>query len=53
MKGRIRRCPKDLSYTLDTVCRICGTSTVPAHPARFSPQDHYGRYRRIARSWTK
>jgi len=53
MSGRIRRCPKDFTYTLDKNCRICGKPTVTAHPARFSPQDHYGKYRRIAKSWMK
>ena len=53
MRGRILRCPKDYSYTLEKRCRICGTPTVAAHPARFSPQDPYGKYRRIAKSWMK
>jgi len=49
MSGRIRRCPKDHTYTLLPSCPACGTVTVPAHPARFSVQDRYGRYRRMAR----
>ena len=49
MTGRIRRCLKDRTYTLLQACPVCGAPTVTAHPARFSPQDRYGRYRRSAR----
>jgi H/ACA ribonucleoprotein complex subunit 3 len=52
MKGRIRRCPDDLSYTLKPVCPVCGAATKTPHPASFSPEDRYGKYRRIARGWT-
>lgn len=27
-------------------CRKCGGETISPHPAKFSPLDHYGRYRR-------
>jgi H/ACA ribonucleoprotein complex subunit 3 len=46
MKGRIRRCPADGTYTLKPVCPACGEPTGTPHPARFSPQDPYGKYRR-------
>ncbi|HOS81456.1 MAG TPA: RNA-protein complex protein Nop10 [Methanolinea sp.] len=52
MSGRLRRCPRDRTYTLKFSCPVCGHPTVPAHPARFSPSDSLGRYRRIARGWT-
>ncbi|MCQ8894465.1 MAG: RNA-protein complex protein Nop10 [Methanolinea sp.] len=52
MSGRLRRCPRDMTYTLLPVCPACGGPTVPAHPARFSPSDSRGRYRRAARGWT-
>jgi H/ACA ribonucleoprotein complex subunit 3 len=51
MKGHIRRCPADRTYTLSYVCPACGGETGPAHPARFSPEDRYGEYRRRARGW--
>ena len=51
MTGRIRRCPRDHTYTLGTVCPICGDSTITAHPPRFSPEDRYGEYRRMAKGW--
>jgi H/ACA ribonucleoprotein complex subunit 3 len=50
MKGRIRRCPADWTYTLGPTCPCCGKETVPAHPARFSPEDRYGEYRRRMRN---
>jgi len=33
-------------YTLDKTCSKCNKKTVSKNPPRFSPQDHYGRYRR-------
>ncbi len=53
MKGRIRRCGTDGTYTLSLTCPVCGGPTRTAHPARFSPEDRYGEYRRRARVWTK
>ncbi|MDG6257056.1 MAG: RNA-protein complex protein Nop10 [Methanomicrobiaceae archaeon] len=52
MTGKIRRCPVDWTYTLSRICPRCGHATVSAHPARFSPDDRYGRYRREVRQWT-
>lgn len=48
MSGRIRRCPADQIYTLSLTCPACGKPTVVAHPARYSPEDKYGTYRRLA-----
>jgi H/ACA ribonucleoprotein complex subunit 3 len=49
MTGRIRRCPHDRTYTLAKTCPACESPTVTAHPARFSPEDKYGKYRRMMR----
>ena len=49
MRGRIRKCTEDYSYTLSTLCPVCGKPTTTAHPARFSPEDPYGKYRRLAK----
>ncbi|HYK92960.1 MAG TPA: RNA-protein complex protein Nop10 [Thermoplasmata archaeon] len=38
-----RSCQK---YTLSEVCPSCRGATRTPHPARFSPQDRWGRYRR-------
>ncbi len=34
-------------YTLAESCPECGGRTSNPHPARFSPQDRWGRYRRM------
>lgn len=51
MSGRIRYCEQDHRYTLFFTCPICGAPTRSAHPARYSPQDRYGEYRREAKRW--
>lgn len=33
-------------YTLDNTCSKCKEKTASKNPPRFSPQDHYGKYRR-------
>jgi len=33
-------------YTLDAICSKCKENNISKTPPRFSPQDHYGRYRR-------
>ncbi|MDD3041575.1 MAG: RNA-protein complex protein Nop10 [Methanosarcinaceae archaeon] len=49
MGSKIRRCKECGRYTLKELCPVCGGIIVPAHPARFSPADPYGRYRRLAK----
>ncbi|MFA7562713.1 MAG: RNA-protein complex protein Nop10 [Methanoculleus sp.] len=51
MSNRIRRCPHDRIYTLSNLCPVCDRPSRSAHPARFSPEDRYGIYRRAARRW--
>jgi H/ACA ribonucleoprotein complex subunit 3 len=50
MSGRIRRCPADQTYTLSLTCPACGKPTIVAHPARYSPEDKYGKYRRMVKN---
>jgi len=45
MKWKIRKCPKDFTYTLKDKCPICGSPTIVPHPPRFSPIDKYVKYR--------
>jgi len=33
-------------YTLDNVCNKCKIVTISKNPPKFSPEDHYGDYRR-------
>ncbi|MCJ7505318.1 RNA-protein complex protein Nop10 [Candidatus Bathyarchaeota archaeon] len=45
MKWQIRKCLECGRYTLKPTCPICGKETVIPHPAKFSPQDKYAKYR--------
>jgi len=48
MRSAIKKCALCGKYTLKDQCRRCKTpATVPA-PAKFSPEDKYGEYRRKA-----
>ena len=40
-------CPKCKRYTLKDECVACGEKTYNREPIRFSPQDRYGKYRRL------
>lgn len=44
-KPLVRRCPACGRYTLRRGCPECGGDTRSAHPARYSPDDKYARYR--------
>lgn len=44
-KPLVRRCPACGRYTLRRECPGCGADTRSAHPARYSPDDKYARYR--------
>ncbi|MEE8168189.1 MAG: RNA-protein complex protein Nop10 [Candidatus Hydrothermarchaeales archaeon] len=43
---KLRYCKLCRIYTLAEACRECGAPTTTPHPARFSPEDPYGKYRR-------
>jgi H/ACA ribonucleoprotein complex subunit 3 len=45
MKGLLLKCVKCHRYTLEERCPECGGPTVTTHPAKFSPDDRYARYR--------
>ncbi|MCX6711916.1 MAG: RNA-protein complex protein Nop10 [Candidatus Woesearchaeota archaeon] len=40
---------KCCNYTLKDTCSICGKKTISTKPAKYSPEDKYGKYRRIAK----
>jgi len=42
----LRVCRACARYTLRDACPTCAGPTRTPHPARFSPEDRYGRYRR-------
>ncbi|TRO52996.1 RNA-protein complex protein Nop10 [Candidatus Bathyarchaeota archaeon] len=42
----LRKCVKCQAYTLNqNCCPICGGSVHVPHPAKFSPEDRYAKYR--------
>ena len=47
MRSSMRRCPKCGRYSLEMKCE-CGSDTVTAHPPKYSPDDKYGKYRRMS-----
>lgn len=42
----MRVCRHCHQYTLGERCATCAGAVQSPHPARYSPQDRYGRYRR-------
>lgn len=53
MHSLIRKCPKCGRYTLREICPICGEKTYEVLPPRFSPEDRYGKYRRMLKKEVK
>jgi H/ACA ribonucleoprotein complex subunit 3 len=45
----ILRCSKCEEYTMQENCPKCGTKTDNSKPAKYSPEDLYGDYRRKAK----
>jgi H/ACA ribonucleoprotein complex subunit 3 len=45
---KILYCKKCDKYTLKETCS-CGEKAITTKPAKFSPEDKYGKYRRIAK----
>jgi H/ACA ribonucleoprotein complex subunit 3 len=45
MKHLIRKCSACNRYTLGRICPKCNASTIDPHPAKYSPDDKYVRYR--------
>jgi H/ACA ribonucleoprotein complex subunit 3 len=46
---RLRKCKDCGIYTLKEECPKCGKRTGSPHPPKFSPEDRYGKYRRLMR----
>ncbi|MGA1873791.1 MAG: RNA-protein complex protein Nop10 [Thermoplasmatota archaeon] len=47
MRSRIRKCGNCGKYTLSQTCRDCGSASLNTFPPRYSPEDRYGKYRRM------
>ena len=45
MRFQLRKCTKCRAYTLRDICKKCNENTKIVHPAKFSPDDKYLRYR--------
>ena len=53
MKSVMFKCQACHRYTLEPKCPACGEPTMSPMPARFSPQDKYGEYRRAMKRANK
>ncbi len=49
MSAHILKCKECGTYTLKDKCPECGSSAVSQIPAKYSPEDPYGKYRREAK----
>jgi H/ACA ribonucleoprotein complex subunit 3 len=47
---RMRKCQKCGTYTMKPACPKDGTATMSPLPPSFSPEDRYGKYRRLAKT---
>lgn len=45
MRSLMLKCPACGRYTMQESCPSCKKPTVTVHPARYSPDDKYARYR--------
>lgn len=45
--GKLKKCARCNIYTMMEQCPRCGERTLSAHPPKFSPEDKYGKYRRM------
>ena len=49
MSFKILKCTKCNNYSMQDVCPYCGAECVTVEPPKFSMEDKYGKYRRIAK----
>jgi len=49
---KLLKCIKCNEYTLRETCPRCGVKTKNPRPAKFSPEDRYGKYRRMMKKET-
>ena len=45
MRFQLRKCAECGAYTIKEICKQCDQATKSVHPAKFSPDDKYLRYR--------
>jgi H/ACA ribonucleoprotein complex subunit 3 len=44
---KLHKCPECGRYTLKNICPKCNAKTIFEKPPKFSPEDVYGKYRRL------
>jgi H/ACA ribonucleoprotein complex subunit 3 len=49
----LQKCPTCGFYTLQGTCPRDGAATIKPGPAKYSPEDPYGKYRRLAKQQAK
>ena len=49
MRSSISHCKKCNIFTLEYICSKCNGNTSNPLPPKFSPEDKYGKYRRMLR----
>ena len=49
MKTEILRCPQCKTYTIQSACPQCKEKSLSPKPAKFSIEDKWGKYRRMAK----
>jgi H/ACA ribonucleoprotein complex subunit 3 len=49
MSVHILKCPECGTYTIREKCPKCGSAPMQQIPAKYSPEDAYGKYRREAK----
>ncbi|HTX60944.1 MAG TPA: RNA-protein complex protein Nop10 [Methanobacterium sp.] len=47
MKMKMKKCRSCGEYTIQTECPYCGGAVGEIYPPRYSPEDKYGKYRRL------
>ncbi|RLF90454.1 RNA-protein complex protein Nop10 [Thermococci archaeon] len=47
MRNLMWKCEVCQRYTLHRTCPTCGSLTRNPHPPKFSPEDRFGKYRRM------
>ena len=47
MRSSISHCKKCNTFTLESYCNKCNSQTSNPLPPKFSPEDRYGKYRRM------
>ena len=47
MRSSILHCKKCNMFTLGSVCDICNSKSSNPLPPKYSPEDKYGKYRRM------